>query len=115
MKNSSRLYEFAAGLLGLLTLFLSTTETQAQCLPASPSSVTQSSQYSTAYVGTLANLTDGDFTAGVGTASGTQWVRLDFGTPAPMTAVKLSPLNQTGWGPGYLNGAKLQVSNDATT
>lgn len=113
--SASRTRNWAILALVCLSLFGSLSTALAQCLTASPSSVTQSSQYSASHVGTLANLSDGDFTNGVGTAPGTQWVRLDFGTPAPMTAVKLSPLNQSGWGPSYLNGAKLQVSDDAST
>lgn len=79
--------------------------------------VSQSSVGNGGHTGTYANLTDGSFTTGAGTASGFQWIMCDLGTLKVVTAVALAGGNLAGWDANvasYINARSLQGSFDGT-
>lgn len=87
-----------------------------------PVGVTQSSLYSGASAGTIANLGDVDNTSLTGTgtnSSNPEWVRYDLGSAKTIVAATVGVGNVPAWGPSatYLNsgGGKIQYSTDDVT
>jgi hypothetical protein len=84
---------------------------------------TQSGVYASLIAATQANMQNGNLaeTEATGTEDGYQdWIQMDFGTPTPVTHVAVSAdstsvLGGGEWGPQYLQGSRIQTSNDGTT
>lgn len=85
----------------------------------SPYIASQSSVYSNIAElgGTYEKLNDADSTTGAGTNSGANFIRAAFPGLVTVSAVSVGGGNLPSWGAvaAYLNGAKLQYSNDAQT
>jgi hypothetical protein len=74
------------------------------------------SQFSVVVAGTVANLSDGDYTTGAEATYSwptepSSWVKLDLGAVKPISEVQLAA-RTAAW---YLDGATLQVSTDNVT
>lgn len=77
--------------------------------------VTQSSAYSSQFVGTVSNLTDNNNSTGVGTESSpAEWVEVDLGEKKTVYEVGVAGGNMPAWGlvSIYLNDAVIQYLND---
>jgi hypothetical protein len=88
---------------------LGTTPTAADATTYTPTAVSQSSVNT--YTGTIANLSDGDFSTGARTTTISSWVMLDLGTVKTISEVQLAAITNVN----NLNSRKLKVSTDNIT